>query len=410
MEHCARVVACTALLELSSAALAAQPPPRLEGTSRPAAPRLAPLDETGWTDVHRRLVATYAPGRRAGNDLRTLLRYPDVVEGVMPFAAYVTGGSTLPPRDRELLILRTAWLAGSEYAWAAHADAARRAGVDAAAVRRVAEGPRAAGWNAFDATLLRAADELFVNASVVDDTWKALSARYTTQQMIDAVFAVAEFTMLSSMYNSLGLQPDAWLADRLPRDVPRRTTVPAREPPLSTARVPPLGPSEWTPAVRRMLDPQGAGRPVLAIYRTIARHPALYPSRQNLSEYIRLRSALTPRVRETLILRIGWLCRSEYEWAQHVRQGRAAGVDVSAVAAGPDAPGWSVEDAAVLHAADELYFDASISDATWTALRKHFDDRQLIDILITTGGYRMVSMALNALGVQLEPSNERFPR
>ncbi len=383
--------------------------PRIDGSDRPSAPRIAPLDEARWTDAHRALARIYAPDGRAGNDLKTLLNHPEVVEGVMPFAAYVTSGSTLPARDRELLILRTAWLARSEPVWAAHADAARRAGRDPAAIRRVAEGPDARGWTGFDAALLRAADELFVNSFINDATWRALAARYSVQQMIDALFAVAEFTMLSSTYNSIGVQPDGWFADRLPADVARRVSVPAREPPLKTARVAALDPSEWTPQVRKMLDPQGTGRGVIAIYRTIAQHPGLYPSRQNLSEYIRLRSALSARVREALILRIGWLCRSEYEWAQHVRQGRAAGLDTALVATGPDAEGWNAMDAAVLRAADELYVDAMISDETWKALSNHFDQRQLIDILITTGGYRMVSMALNTLGVQLEPGNERFP-
>jgi alkylhydroperoxidase family enzyme len=372
-------------------------------------PRVPPLDEAGWGAAHQALVKTYAADGRPGNNLKTLLNYPEVVEGVMPFAAYVTGQSTLTPRDRELLILRTAWLCRNQYTWAQHAAIARRAGVEAGELRRVAEGPDAAGWSTFDAALLRSADELVGQSFVGDPTWKTLSSQYDTLHLIDAVFTVAEFTMLSSLYNSLGVEPDPWLTDRLPVDVPYRLAKSDRQPPLATARVPPIDPSAYTAETRAMLDPQGTGRPVIGIYRTIARHPRLYPPRQHLSEYIRLRSALTPRVREALILRIGWLCRSEYEWAQHVRQGRAAGLDTTLIAAGPDAAGWAAEDAIVLRAADDLFADAAISDTTWKALSMQFDNRQLMDIVITTAGYRMVSMALNTLGVQLEPGNERFP-
>jgi 4-carboxymuconolactone decarboxylase len=62
-----------------------------------------------------------------------------------------------------------------------------------------------------------------------------------------------------------------------------------------------------------------------------------------------------------------------------------------------------------LRAVDELYRDDVISAQTWTALAAGLDSKQLLDVLITTGGYRMVSMALNSLGVQLEPNAVRFP-
>ena len=113
-----------------------------------------------------------------------------------------------------------------------------------------------------------------------------------------------------------------------------------------------------------MLDPRGNGRPVAAVYRTFAQHPALYVPRQILSEYIRLGSTLSPRVREMLILRIGYLCQSAYEWAAHARAGRAAGLsadEIKRIAAGPDA-GWSAADAAILRAVDEMYADDVVSE------------------------------------------------
>ena len=55
-------------------------------------------------------------------------------------------------------------------------------------------------------------------------------------------------------------------------------------------------------------------------------------------------STLSPRHRELLILRIGWLCRAEYEWAQHVQIGLKAGVndeEIARVRSGAEDPGWS---------------------------------------------------------------------
>jgi alkylhydroperoxidase family enzyme len=82
--------------------------------------------------------------------------------------------------------------------------------------------------------------------------------------------------------------------------------------------------------------------------------------------------------------------------------------EVQRLIAGPDAPG-NAADTPLLRAVDELYRDDVVSDTTWKALAETLDTKQLLDVLITIGGYRMVSMALNTFGVQLEPGAERFP-
>jgi alkylhydroperoxidase family enzyme len=114
-----------------------------------------------------------------------------------------------------------------------------------------------------------------------------------------------------------------------------------------------------------------------------------------------------------LILRTGWDCQSEYEWAQHVgRVGRARehGLDPVKIAAGPAAAGWDPFESTILTAADELYRDTGISDATWKALAVKYDTASLVAAVFTASSYRATSMALNAFGVQLEPGDERFPR
>jgi alkylhydroperoxidase family enzyme len=211
---------------------------------------------------------------------------------------------------------------------------------------------------------------------------------------MDAVMTVADFTTLSIMYNSMGVRPDEGNAERLPTDIPYHVTVPDREPPLTVARVEPI---------------EGTG---IAISRTFARYPKLAEPRARNSNYVNRGSKLLPRYREMLILRTGWNCQSEYEWAQHVGAvGRARdyGLDPVRIAEGPTAPGWDPFEAALLRAADELYRDAILSDRTWTTLAVRFDTTMMMNVIVTASNYRMVSMALNALGVQIEPGNERFP-
>ena len=123
-------------------------PPGARQPVAPAAPRIAPVPEAQWSAVQKQLVAKYAANGRADNALKTLLNLPELVDGVMPYTNYLLNESSLSPRQRELLVLRTAWLAGSQPLWAGHAPAARSAGMD---VKRIAQGADAPGWDALEA-------------------------------------------------------------------------------------------------------------------------------------------------------------------------------------------------------------------------------------------------------------------
>ena len=90
--------------------------------------------------------------------------------------------------------------------------------------------------------------------------------------------------------------------------------------------------------------------------------------------------------------------------------GQAAGLtddEIARVAAGPEADGWSPDDAVVLRAADELHADSRIGDATWAALAERYDEKQLIEVCMVVGQYHLVAFTLNTLGV--EPETDDFP-
>ncbi len=368
------------------------------GASRPVVPaaaRIAPVPEARWSDAQRQGAAAFGRPGRPDPAFDTLLQVPALAEAVTPYTIYLSEGSTLPPRHRALIAMRAAWLCNNEVVWATHVERARAAGVQPAEVRRVAEGPAAPGWDRLEATLLQMADELFRNSSVSGATWAALDAAYDEHQLMDAVETANHFTMLSMMFNAFGVQPDAASRDRFPTGVPYRVNVPVAEPPLAVARVQPV---------------PGDG---LAVSRTLARHPKLSQARARRANFINRVSKLSPRHREMLILRIGWICRSEYEWAQHVGSvGRARdhGLEPIWIAQGAEAPGWDGFERTILRAVDELFHDTGISDATWTALAARYDTELLMSAVFTASSYRATSMVLNALGVQLDPGDERFPK
>ena len=374
-----------------------------------AEPRIRPVAGAALTDEQRALESTYAGAFGAGADFRTLLTHPELVKGVLPFANYVLAESSLTPRHRELLILRTAWRTRSDYVWAKHQRRATAAGLSAAHVALIGGRP-GPPLSPFETTLLSATDQLHRDSFIDNDTWGALAKQYGVHELMDAAFTVAEMTMIAAVVNSarVDLEP-GWTAGE--RANLRPSSKRGADPTLAAPRIEPVVQAQATPEIRAMLDPSRSGRDIAAVYRTFARHPKLYVPRQILSEYIRTKSTLSPRVREMLILRIGWRCQSAYEWAAHAPAGRRAGLtnDQIRMLARSGYEGWNAADAAIVRAADELFDDDVISDPTWKALDDQFDERQLLDVLITTGGYRMVSMVLNTFGVPAEPNSESFP-
>jgi 4-carboxymuconolactone decarboxylase len=127
-------------------------------------------------------------------------------------AGHFLANNTIPARDRELLVLRTAYLSRVDYEWAHHHDSySTKAGLTVQDVSRVTQGPDASGWGEFDRALLRAADELHANRFISDSTWKTLASRYDDHQLVEVVLTVGNYTMLGMYFNSLGVPIEAGL-------------------------------------------------------------------------------------------------------------------------------------------------------------------------------------------------------
>ena len=174
--------------------------------SRPQTPRIPPLqDEETDEQTSALLEEVRLPNAEAVNIFATLVRYPGLYRRWMPFAGKLLAGK-LPARDRELLILRSAWRCASSYEWGQHVRLAKQAGISAEEIDRIAAGPGAPGWEPFDRTLLTAVDELHDDACLTDATWAALASRYDERQMIELPMLVGQYHMLAFALNSLGVQ------------------------------------------------------------------------------------------------------------------------------------------------------------------------------------------------------------
>ncbi len=183
-------------------------------------PRIPALVPSDWPPAMREALAVLLPdnprhprlpteGRpKALNALGTLAQYPELARAFHTFNGHIIYNTSLSPRQRELLVLRVAALRGSEYEWTQHLVQAADAGITDDEVDRVAEGPDAPGWSAFEAALVRAVDELVADALIADDTWACLAAELDVQQLMDVVFTVGSYDLLAMAFRSFGVELD----------------------------------------------------------------------------------------------------------------------------------------------------------------------------------------------------------
>jgi len=172
------------------------------------AARIAPLAEA---DMAPELLALLGPRFKAIpvlNFFRTLAHAPKAFKRFMAWGGYIlSDANSLSPRDRELVILRTGFHWKSGYEWAQHVRIGLDCGLTEPEIERIKSGPDAPDWHDSDRALLRATDELTSDAFISDATWAALGG-YSEKQRMDLVMTVAQYTQVSMMLNTFGVQLD----------------------------------------------------------------------------------------------------------------------------------------------------------------------------------------------------------
>jgi alkylhydroperoxidase family enzyme len=179
--------------------------PRIQPVTDPSAEVRELYDKGGLT----------APDGSTLNIFATLAHHPRLLKRWLVFAGHVLAKSTLSPRDRELAILRVGVRCHSRYEFGQHVVIARRSDISDEEIERVKAGPDHPQWSRFDAALLRAVDELHDDSRISDATWAALAERYSTEQMLDLIFAIGQYHLVSFALNSAGVELDEGVPDAL---------------------------------------------------------------------------------------------------------------------------------------------------------------------------------------------------
>jgi alkylhydroperoxidase family enzyme len=177
----------------------------------PNEPRIKPLPSDG--------------DRASLNIFRTLAHNEGLSRGFLKLGGHLLGGGVLPAREREIVILRVGWRAGSEYEFGQHTVIGRQAGLTDDEIKRLADcGPGA--WAPGDEALIALVDDVCDNDVVGEETWRVLGERWSDAEMLELLVLAGYYRLVSGMLNSVGvaLEPEVpgWPAGAVPtRRAPR---------------------------------------------------------------------------------------------------------------------------------------------------------------------------------------------
>lgn len=133
----------------------------------------------------------------------TMFKHPGLYRGQLQVGLELNRNGKLPPRERELAILRTAWLVRSPFEWGEHVAYGKKLGLTAEEIERITQGSAAPGWNEHDRAVLRGVEELVGDHAVSDATWATLAKTWDEPQLMELPGLVGSYTMTAMIYNTL---------------------------------------------------------------------------------------------------------------------------------------------------------------------------------------------------------------
>jgi alkylhydroperoxidase family enzyme len=139
-----------------------------------------------------------------------------------------------------------------------------------------------------------------------------------------------------------------------------------------------------------------------ALAGVLLHNPGVYRGFMQFSEALLRHGGIPAREREIVTLRTAWLCQAPVAWSNHTGHAHDLGMsesEVEQLTVGPDAPGWTPRERALLSLVDELHQSATVSDAVWAELARHFDVPQLVVLPLLVGLYHEICFTFNTLGV-----------
>jgi 4-carboxymuconolactone decarboxylase len=133
----------------------------------------------------------------------TMLRHPALNEAQTNMGIMLAGHGKLSPRERELAILRQAWITGAPYEWGEHVDIAKRFGITGEEIERIVAGSSAQGWSRHEGAIIKGVEELFTRFQISDATWAVLAETWSEQQLLEFPILVGVYAATAMQQNSI---------------------------------------------------------------------------------------------------------------------------------------------------------------------------------------------------------------
>jgi 4-carboxymuconolactone decarboxylase len=145
--------------------------------------------------------------------LLTLAHHPKLADPFSQFNIHLLSGNTLPVKQRQIAIMRTAWICKATYMWSSHLRTTVRAGVSTDIFKPIQSGADDPYFTEFERVLMRATDELVNDKKVSDANWQALMAEWNNQQMLDFLFTVGGYVTIAGVMRSAGVERQTHLLE-----------------------------------------------------------------------------------------------------------------------------------------------------------------------------------------------------
>lgn len=175
---------------------------------RPTSPRIAPVEAA--TDDIKELLSRGidAPDGTPLNIFATLAHHPAVLKRFLNYAGYFLNKGLVPPREREIVILRVGWNCRAVYEFGQHTVIGKRVGLTDEEILALTRDTSAHQWIDVDKALIAMSDELCADNCVSDETWQALATRWNESELTELVMVAGTYQLVSGYLNTMGVQLD----------------------------------------------------------------------------------------------------------------------------------------------------------------------------------------------------------
>jgi 4-carboxymuconolactone decarboxylase len=180
-------------------------------TERPTAPRITPVDlsaDDADPELAEILAGALTLDGTPLNIFGALAQHPKLLKRFNLLGGFLLNKGLLPPREREVVILRIGWNARAKYEFGQHTIIGRQVGLTDAEITALTKAPDAYDWSDDDAALIALADELADDDCVADATWARLTQRWSEAELVELLIVAGFYRLVSGFLNSAGVQLD----------------------------------------------------------------------------------------------------------------------------------------------------------------------------------------------------------